>query len=94
MLFCLPWIRQQENWGVSCLQEVLDEASPKLKVRLGLRSYGTLGIVSGTRTRAKKGKSLGSADVVFPEYIIGEDAVLHPLRRVNRASVSTHRNDL
>ena len=35
MLFCLPWVRQQENWGVSCLQEVLDEASPKLKVRLG-----------------------------------------------------------
>ena len=93
MLFCLPWIRQQENWGVSCLQEVLDEASPKLKVRLGLRSYGTLGIVSGTRTSAKKGRSLGSADVVFPEYIIGEDAVLHPLRRVSRAVQSKPANE-
>ena len=78
---------------MSCLQEVLDEASPKLKVRLGLRSYGTLGIVSGTKTNARKGKSLGSADVVFPEYIIGEDAVLHPLRRVNRPSGSTRGND-
>ena len=74
---------------MSCLQEVLDEASPKLKVRLGLRSYGTLGIVSGTNTHQVKGRSFGSSDVVFPEYIIGEDATLHPLRRVSRASVST-----
>ena len=93
MLLCLPWIRQQENWGVSCLQEVLDEASPKLKVRLGLRSYGTLGIVSGTNTHQVKGRSFGSSDVVFPEYIIGEDATLHPLRRVSRASESTGKND-
>ena len=79
--FCLPWMRQQENWGVSCLQEVLDEASPKLRARLGLRTYGTLGGVNGTRTDAAP-SGLGNADVEFPDYIIGEGAALHPLRRV------------
>ena len=62
--FCLPWMRQQENWGVSCLQEVLEEASPKLRARLGLRIYGTLGGVNGTRTGAESG-GVGNADVVF-----------------------------
>ncbi|MDE0178901.1 MAG: hypothetical protein OXP36_09915, partial [Gammaproteobacteria bacterium] len=79
----LPWMRQQENWGVSCLQEVLDEASPKLRARLGLRIYGTLGGVNGTRTGAESG-GFGNADVVFPDYIIGEGGSLHPLRRVSR----------
>ena len=81
--YCLPWMRQQENWGVSCLQEVLDEASPKLRARLGLRTYGTLGGVNGTRTDAAPG-GLGNADVELPDYIIGEGASLHPLRRVAR----------
>ena len=81
--FCLPWMRQQENWGVSCLQEVLDEASPKVRARLGLRTYGTLGGVNGTRTGADQG-GLGNGDVAFPDYIIGEGAKLHPLRRVSR----------
>ena len=81
--FCLPWMRQQENWGVSCLQEVLDEASPKLRARLGLRTYGTLGGVNGTRTAADPA-GLGNGDVEFPDYIIGEGAKLHPLRRVSR----------
>ena len=54
--FCLPWTRQQENWGVTCLQEVLDEASPKLRARLGLRTYGTLGLMSGTRTSGGSGQ--------------------------------------
>ena len=81
--FCLPWMRQQENWGVSCLQEVLDEASPKLRARLGLRTYGTLGGVNGTRTGADPA-GLGNGDVAFPDYIIGEGAKLHPLRRVSR----------
>ncbi len=83
--FCLPWMRQQENWGVSCLQEVLDEASPKLKVRLGLKTYGTLGGVNGTMTENEARVSLGNSAVTFPEYIIGEEATLHPLRRVSRA---------
>ena len=77
-------MRQQENWGVSCLQEVLDEASPKLKVRLGLKTYGTLGGVSGTMTDEVK-VSLGNYPVTFPEFIIGEDGALHPLQRVSRA---------
>ena len=82
--FCLPWMRQQENWGVSCLQEVLDEASPKLRARLGLRTYGTLGGVNGTPTGAAPAAALGNGDVAFPDYIIGEGAKLHPLRRVSR----------
>ena len=82
--FCLPWMRQQENWGVSCLQEVLDEASPKLRARLGLRTYGTLGGVNGTRTGAEQPTAFGNVDVAFPDYIIGEGAKLHPLRRVSR----------
>ncbi len=82
--FCLPWMRQQENWGVSCLQEVLDEASPKLKARLGLQTYGTLGGVNGTATGDRR-SGLGNAPVEFPEYIIGEAETLHPLRRVTRA---------
>ena len=85
----MPWMRQQENWGVTCLQEVLDEASPKLKARMGLRTYGTLGMVSGTRTDAEAA-SLGNYDVEFPEYIIGEEGALHPLRRVSRSNPTTH----
>ncbi len=81
--FCLPWMRQQENWGVSCLQEVLDEAGPKLKARLGLRTYGTLGGVNGTHTDEEV-VSLGNYPVNFPDYIIGENGTLHPLRRVSR----------
>ena len=81
--FCLPWMRQQENWGVSCLQEVLDEASDKLKVRLGLKTYGTHGGVNGTATDEVR-SGLGNAHVVFPEFIIGESGTLHRLRRVSR----------
>ena len=80
--FCLPWMRQQENWGVSCLQEVLDQASPKLRARLGLRTYGTLGGVNGTRVEVENATPLGNSDVVFPDYVIGEEAALHPLNRV------------
>ncbi len=83
--YCLPWMRQQENWGVTCLQEVLDEASPKLRKRLGLRTYGTLGMMSGSATE-KDAVSLGNYDVEVPEYIIGEGGELHPMRRVSRES--------
>ena len=69
---------------MTCLQEVLDNASPKLKARLGLRTYGTLGMMSGTRTEAE-GVSLGNYDVEIPEYVIGENAALHPVRRVSRS---------
>ena len=80
---CLPWMRQQENWGVTCLQEVLDEASPKLRARLGLRTYGTLGMMSGTHTGGE-GTTLGNYDVEIPEYVIGENAELHRVRRTSR----------
>jgi hypothetical protein len=78
---CLPWMRQQENWGATCLQQVLDDASPKLRRRLGLRTYGTLGMMSGTSTSVER-RSLGNYDVEVPEYIIGENGALHPMRRV------------
>jgi hypothetical protein len=80
---CLPWMRQQENWGVTCLQEVLEEASPKLKRRLGLRTYGTLGMMNGTKTELAQ-RSLGNYDVMVPEYIIGELGQLHKTKRVSR----------
>ena len=76
-------MRQQENWGVTCLQEVLDEASPKLRARLGLRTYGTLGMMSGTHTGGE-GTTLGNYDVEIPEYVIGENAELHRVRRTSR----------
>jgi ectoine hydroxylase-related dioxygenase (phytanoyl-CoA dioxygenase family) len=85
--YCLPWMRQQENWGVTCLQEVLDEATPKLQARLGLRTYGTLGMMSGTPTREGGGATFGNADVVIPDHIIGEGGTLHPVRRVRRSDI-------
>ena len=88
--FCLPWMRQQENWRVSCLQEVLDDASPKLRVRLGLKTYGTLGGISGTATGDDR--SLGNNTVTIPDYVIGENATLHPIRRVSRAETETPRD--
>ncbi len=80
---CLPWMRQQENWGVTCLQDVLDAAGPKLRQRLGLRTYGTLGMMSGSRTGVER-RSLGNYDVEIPQYVIGEHGALHPVRRVRR----------
>ena len=78
-------MRQQENWGISCLQEVLDQASTKLKRRLGLRTYGTLGMVSGTRVETEEKPSLGNYEVQIPDYLIGEEGALHPLRRSTRS---------
>jgi ectoine hydroxylase-related dioxygenase (phytanoyl-CoA dioxygenase family) len=88
LYFCLPWMRQQENWGVTCLQGTLDEADPKIKARLGLRTYGTLGMMSGTKTPDEI-VSLGNSNVSIPEYIIGEDAELFPMSRVGRRSSDT-----
>tara|TARA_Y100001934_G_scaffold265895_1_gene344693 strand:- start:1094 stop:2044 length:951 start_codon:yes stop_codon:yes gene_type:complete len=85
--YCLPWMRQQENWGVTCLQDVIDNASPRLRARLGMRTYGTLGMMSGTRVDADS-VSLGNYDVVMPEYIIGEGAALHKVRRPSREDPS------
>ena len=81
--FCAPWIRQQENAGLSCFQEVIDEASPELRARLGMRTYGTMGTVGGTGSEVP-GVTLKSDAFAFPEYIIGEGGSLHPLPRVSR----------
>lgn len=84
--FCAPWIRRQENAGVSCFQEVIDEASPELRERLGMRTYGTMGTVGGTGSEVP-GATLQSDEFEFPEYIIGEGGSLHPLRRVSRRDI-------
>tara|TARA_A100001037_G_scaffold302998_1_gene335954 strand:- start:946 stop:1896 length:951 start_codon:yes stop_codon:yes gene_type:complete len=81
--FCAPWIRPQENAGVSCFQEVIDEASPNLRERLGMRTYGTMGTIGGTGSQVP-GATLTSDAFDFPEYIIGEAGSLHPLERVSR----------
>jgi ectoine hydroxylase-related dioxygenase (phytanoyl-CoA dioxygenase family) len=78
---CLPWMRQQENWGVTCLNEILNTDNDKLRRRLGLRTYGTLGMMSGTRTR-RNARSLGNYDVEIPSHIIGEGGKLHKMSRV------------
>lgn len=80
---CLPWIRQQENGGATYLQDVLDNASEKMKVRLGLKTYGTLGQMNGAISGEEK-VSFGSYDVRVPDYIIGEEGALDPLRRASR----------
>ena len=100
--FCLPWMRQQENWGITTLKEVFNEASDKVKARLGLFSYGTLGTFAGGVPahvmekdnenkgtmgglfRNKKLAQLGNALVEIPEAVVGEDAKIHPMRRVTR----------
>ena len=87
---CLPWMRQQENWGVTCLQEVLDTTDEKLRRRLGLRTYGTLGMMNGVTPNAER-RSLGNYDVEIPTHIIGENGALHPMARVKRDRVKRDR---
>ena len=87
--FCAPWIRQQENAALSCFQEVVDSASPTLRERLGMRTYGTMGTVGGTGTPVP-GATLTSDNFDFPEFIIGEGASLHPLPRVSRQVAVTN----
>ena len=81
--FCAPWIRQQENAALSCFQEVLDEASPKLRARLGMHTYGTMGTVGGTGSEVP-GATIISGEFSFTKYIIGESGSLHPLPRESR----------
>ena len=45
--FCRPWIRPQENFTLSLLDELYEEASPELLGLLGFRTHGMLGNVSG-----------------------------------------------
>ena len=75
---CAPWIRQQENACVSTARDIFEQASPKLRARLGLRTYGTLGNINGTRVEHQRA-AFGSTDVEFPEALIGENAQLIPV---------------
>lgn len=78
-VFCSsPWVRQQENACVSTARDVFEQASPDLRARLGLRTYGTLGNINGTRVNHQR-VAFGSTDVAFPTALIGENAELIPL---------------
>ena len=78
-VFCSsPWVRQQENACVSASRDIFDQASPNLRARLGLRTYGTLGNINGTRVENQRA-AFGSTEVGFPEALIGENAELIPL---------------
>lgn len=80
---CSPWVRQQENACVSTARDVFEQASPRLRARLGLRTYGTLGNINGTRIE-HQGVAFGSTDVEFPEALIGENAQLITLPSARR----------
>jgi hypothetical protein len=92
--FCLPWVRQQENWGVSLLSEVLEGASPLVQERLGMLIYGTLGQNSGAISQEllemgeeapKLNTGLGNVVMTeLPAAIVGEGGTLHPVRRPTR----------
>jgi len=45
--FCRPWVRPQENFTLSTVPEVLDDAPPELAQLLGTRVWRTLGGVQG-----------------------------------------------
>ena len=45
--FCRPWIRPQENFTLSLLDELYEEASSELLGLLGFRTHATLGNVNG-----------------------------------------------
>jgi hypothetical protein len=53
-----------------------------------MRTYGTLGGMNGTATKAQR-RSLGNYDVEIPEYIIGEGGSLHPVQRTNESNRET-----
>lgn len=47
--FCRPFIRQQENFTMSLAPEVIERCSEQLLSLLGFKTWGTLGMVEGTR---------------------------------------------
>ena len=80
-VFCsAPWLRQQENALASTARHVLESSNTQLQARLGLKTYGTLGNVNGTRVTNQR-VAFGSVDVGLPEYLIGENAELIPMGR-------------
>ncbi|MEZ7817834.1 MAG: ectoine hydroxylase-related dioxygenase (phytanoyl-CoA dioxygenase family) [Candidatus Azotimanducaceae bacterium] len=77
---CAPWVRQQENAAAATSHDIFDAASPKLRARLGLKTYGTLGNINGTRIEHQR-IAFGNVDVAFPNELIGENAELIPLQQ-------------
>jgi ectoine hydroxylase-related dioxygenase (phytanoyl-CoA dioxygenase family) len=77
---CAPWVRQQENAAAATSHDIFDTASPKLRARLGLKTYGTLGNINGTRIEHQR-IAFGNVDVAFPDELIGENAELIPLQK-------------
>ena len=56
------WMRQQENWVVSTLPEIIDSASPKLLHRIGMQSvtWGATVEGFGLAARGRAGDRLGN----------------------------------
>lgn len=84
---CAPWVRQQEVALVSCSQDVFETASDNLKGRLGLKTYGTLGNINGTRVPSQR-VAFGNTDIGFPDHLIGENAELIPLAKTRHPTDS------
>ena len=77
-VFCsAPWLRQQENALAATSHDLLENADSTLRARLGLKTYGTLGNVNGTRVPHQR-VAFGSVDVDLPDFLIGENAQLIP----------------
>ena len=61
--FCRPWIRSQENFTLSLLYKLYEEASPELLGLLGFRTHRTLGNVNGVirpnGSLIKRGEQVG-----------------------------------
>lgn len=90
-VFCsVPWLRQQENALAATAFDLLEDADPNLRARLGLKTFGTLGNVNGTRGPHQR-VAFGNVDVDLPEYLIGENAQLIPIPRTRLASESKQR---
>ncbi len=88
-VFCsVPWLRQQENALAATAREILESGDPQLQARLGLKTYGTLGNVNGTRVPNQR-VAFGSVDVALPEYLIGENAKLIPMARSEASSADS-----
>lgn len=77
---CAPWVRQQENAAAATSHDIFESAGPKLRARLGLKTYGTLGNINGTRIDHQR-IAFGNVDVAFPDELIGEDAQLIPVQK-------------
>lgn len=47
--YCMPFIRQQENYALSLAPEVMERCSPELLTLLGFRNWKSLGMIDGSR---------------------------------------------